>query len=55
MKRGALSPSFRVEGANQVPLERILLSVILCAVGVPVYFITKVVNKKQAEAGPKAE
>ena len=41
--------------ACQVPLERILLSVILCAVGVPVYFITKVVNKKQAEAGPKAE
>ena len=41
--------------ACQVPRERILLSVILCAVGVPVYFITKVVNKKQAEAGPKAE
>lgn len=36
--------------ACQVPVKRILLSILLCAIGVPVYFITRVVNKKHAEA-----
>lgn len=41
--------------ACQVPVERIILSVVLCAIGVPVYFITMVVNKKHAEAESKSE
>lgn len=36
--------------ACQVPAERILLSVILCAIGIPVYFVTQFVNKRHAAA-----
>ena len=34
--------------AAQVAPKKMLLSVILCAIGVPVYFITQLVNKRHA-------